>query len=105
MHELQIVHRDLNVDNLLWGRDNYVRITDFGQSKTVAFTAASRQRIDHDGIIPGKSYHIAPELLVRKPYDPYAVDVWSLGVVLLILIAGRMYPVCAFTACNHQAVG
>lgn len=36
----------------------------------------------------GKSGYISPEVFRKKPYDPYAADVWSLGVVFYVILTG-----------------
>lgn len=36
----------------------------------------------------GKSGYISPEVYRKRPYDPYAADVWSLGIVFHVILTG-----------------
>ena len=38
----------------------------------------------------GSWKYSAPEILLQEEYDPPAVDVWSLGVMLFQMVAGRL---------------
>jgi serine/threonine protein kinase KIN1/2 len=38
----------------------------------------------------GGSYFLAPEILESKPYIGPEVDIWSFGVVLYVLVCGRV---------------
>ncbi|XP_005093281.1 SNF-related serine/threonine-protein kinase isoform X2 [Aplysia californica] len=82
-HRLHVVHRDLKPENVVFfNKLGIVKLTDFGFSNVFA---------------PGKKLetscgslaYSAPEILLGDSYDPPAVDVWSLGVILFMLVAGR----------------
>jgi serine/threonine protein kinase len=32
---------------------------------------------------------MAPEIVLKKPYDPYKSDAWAVGVMLYYLITGK----------------
>jgi serine/threonine protein kinase len=38
----------------------------------------------------GTPAFMAPELHMRQKYDPCAADVWSMGVILYIIVTGKM---------------
>jgi len=59
-----------------------ILLTDFGM--------AEFYRQDGQYLYPrcGTAGFVAPEILLNKPYD-LSVDIYSLGIVLYILIAGR----------------
>ncbi|KXS10014.1 Pkinase-domain-containing protein [Gonapodya prolifera JEL478] len=83
LHDLGIVHRDLKPENLLFKsreKGSPLTIVDFGISKVI------------DGkrlltTVCGTPGYTAPEILRRLPYDS-KVDIFSLGVVTYILLAG-----------------
>ncbi|KAJ9522129.1 hypothetical protein QJQ45_005162 [Haematococcus lacustris] len=87
LHAQGIVHRDLKLENMIMSdeRDDAdVKIADFGLSKffspeTVLSTMC------------GSPQYVAPEVLGvgdgLKEYSP-AVDMWSVGVILFILLSG-----------------
>ena len=83
MHSLDITHMDIKPENILLETttgDSPVKIIDFGLSRR------------HCGIVEwpvssdvvGSPYYIAPEVLARS------CDLWSVGVIVYILLAG--YP-------------
>ena len=39
----------------------------------------------------GSPAYVAPEVLTRRPCDPYKTDIWSLGIILYVL-ATKSYP-------------
>ncbi|OII71297.1 calcium calmodulin dependent protein kinase [Cryptosporidium ubiquitum] len=84
LHKHNIVHRDLKPENLLLeskDKDAMIKIVDFGLSAVFENQKKMKERL-------GTAYYIAPEVL-RKKYDEKC-DVWSIGVILFILLAG--YP-------------
>lgn len=83
-NEHNICHRDLKPENFLFKRpdsDTEIKIIDFGLSRFEDMQTAMTTRV-------GTPYYIAPEVLSRK-YDK-ACDLWSIGVITYILLAG--YP-------------
>lgn len=90
LHGLGITHRDLKPENLLYyhpGNESKIMITDFGLAsyrKTAELPENNMMRT-----ICGTPEYIAPEILLRKPYNQ-SVDLWAIGVVAYILLSGRM---------------
>ena len=80
---LNVVHRDVSPHNLLVGFDGVVRVIDFGIA-----SADRRVHQTETGLVKGKFAYMSPEQMVGEPVDRRA-DVWSLGVVLWELLAGR----------------
>ena len=63
-----------------------VRIADFGLAKAT-FGAPDGENPFAMEVLCGTLAYVAPEVLSRRPYGP-AVDLWSCGVCLYILLAG-----------------
>jgi mitogen-activated protein kinase kinase 9 len=87
VHALRVVHRDLKPSNLLVGADGEVKIADFGAGKVL------RRRLDPCASYVGTAAYMSPERFDPEAYsgdyDPYAADVWSLGVAILELYRGH----------------
>lgn len=87
LHSRGVVHRDLKLENLLLATPQDIRkvkIADFGLAKK-----AQESQME---TICGTPQYVAPEVIQGTPgliYSP-AVDLWSAGVVLFILLGG--YP-------------
>ncbi|MBS2027611.1 MAG: serine/threonine protein kinase [Deltaproteobacteria bacterium] len=79
---LNVVHRDVSLDNILLSRHGEVKVVDFGIAK-----AASASHITRSGMVRGKISYVAPERLAGQPADRRA-DVFALGVCLFELLTG-----------------
>jgi len=96
-HEKGVIHRDLKPANVKVTPEGVVKVLDFGLAKTAdAESAASSansptltMRATQLGIIMGTAGYMAPEQAAAKPVDRRA-DIWSFGVVLYELLAGKM---------------
>ncbi|KAM8891605.1 SNF related kinase b [Spinachia spinachia] len=81
-HQLHVVHRDLKPENVVFfPQQGAVKLTDFGfsnlfQPGTMLATSC------------GSLAFSAPEILLGEEYDAPAVDIWSLGVILYMLVCG-----------------
>lgn len=87
LHSIGIVHRDLKPENLLYldeREDSIIKITDFGLAKYRNPHTSSSEKMSTACGTPG---YVAPEVLKGEAYGE-AVDLWSIGVILYILLCG-----------------
>ncbi|KAK3938408.1 hypothetical protein QBC46DRAFT_440550 [Diplogelasinospora grovesii] len=83
-HSLNICHRDLKPENILMKDNGQVKIADFGM-------AALHQGPAHQlKTACGSPHYAAPELLRNQYYKGSAADIWSMGVILFAMLAGRL---------------
>ncbi|CUM63687.1 uncharacterized protein PRCAT00001271001 [Priceomyces carsonii] len=82
-HKNNVVHRDLKIENIMINQKGDIKIIDFGLSNLYAPKSLLKTYC-------GSLYFAAPELLSAKPYMGPEVDVWSFGVVLYVLVCGKV---------------
>eukprot|EP00954_Amorphochlora_amoebiformis_P026949 1382335-Amorphochlora_amoeboformis.AAC.1 len=94
LHSIGIVHRDLKPENLIYAdntKESPIKITDFGLAKL------KEKKHDKMETACGTPGYVAPEVLKKQKYTE-AVDIWSLGVILYILL-------CGFPPFYHENTG
>ncbi|KAJ2200982.1 Serine/threonine-protein kinase [Coemansia sp. RSA 522] len=82
-HHNSIVHRDLKIENILISANGNIKLIDFGLSNLYSPRAQL-------STFCGSLYFAAPELLNAQPYTGPEVDLWSFGVVLYVLVCGKV---------------
>jgi hypothetical protein len=94
LHSMGVVHRDIKLENILVNDWKDTRLADFGLAQMLDATTA-----DVESRPCGTSYYIAPEfltaidsvdgVLVTTAAKLKLVDLWSCGVTMFVLLAGR----------------
>jgi eukaryotic-like serine/threonine-protein kinase len=80
---LNILHRDISLQNILVGRDGVARIADFGIAKSTLGSVSTDQ-----AYVVGKLLYMPQEYLCRETPAP-TLDVYSLGITLWLALSGR----------------
>jgi serine/threonine protein kinase len=83
LHSRGIAHRDLKPENILIDGAFNGKIIDFGFCHAAPDSALLTTPC-------GTLQYAAPELVMGRKYDGKLADVWSLGIVLFMMVTGRL---------------
>lgn len=82
-HDRNIAHRDIKPANVLidsWGR---IKIADFGLSKIIT---GEQELLQFAGTKP----YMSPELFLKTAVDPFAADIYALGITFFYFAYGKL---------------
>lgn len=82
VHAVEIIHRDIKPDNILFDQGGHAHLTDFGAAKRLKV-----QPITQSGSMIGSPGYHAPEIIQRETITHLA-DLFSLAVVLYESLTG-----------------
>ncbi len=87
IHQLGIIHRDIKPDNILIDPMGMPKISDLGLARMV--DEADAQGLTATGMVLGTPTYISPEAIRDSSSADAKSDIYSLGVTLYHLLAGR----------------
>lgn len=80
LHEKNIIYRDLKPENVLFRKDGYILLADFGLAT----------KIEPGGLATsfcGTAEYLSPEMITGEGHN-YSVDWWTLGILLYEMLVG-----------------
>jgi tetratricopeptide (TPR) repeat protein len=104
-HQNLVVHRDLKPDNILVTNDGTPRLLDFGTAKLLSpSVGGSDSELTRQGFQSFTPQYASPEQVLGHPITT-ASDTYSLGVLLYLLLTGRLpYELKEFTTAEMVRV-
>jgi len=81
LHQKNIVHRDVKLENILLDSKLNLKIIDFGFSIEIP-------REKTLNVFCGTPSYMAPELAMKKDYHGHLIDIWAAGILLYVLLVG-----------------
>lgn len=87
IHCQDIAHCDIKLENILINSDDDLKLIDFGSALYV-----KEATFDDFAYIATTPEYLPPEIIcasAKEDYDIRAIDEWSVGVVLFIILTGR----------------
>lgn len=91
LHEKDVIHRDLKLENILINQDGYLKLADFGLVKSNMIENETTRTFC------GTPEFTAPEMILNKPYHK-SIDWWAFGCLVFEMATG--FP--PFTGDNNR---
>lgn len=83
-HKEDVIHRDIKLDNILLNEEmTLIKLCDFGVSRVAKYGFKISEQC-------GTPAYLAPEIIVNEGYEPFFVDVWSMGILLYAMLSATV---------------
>ncbi|TKR95240.1 hypothetical protein L596_009437 [Steinernema carpocapsae] len=83
LHERNVAHRDIKLENVLFTASGDVKLIDFG------LVIKMKDRNQRARSPCGTHGYMAPSIKSCRPYNPFATDYYALGMVLHTMLTGK----------------
>lgn len=87
-HRQGVIHRDIKPSNILIDREGNAFVSDFGIARSA--TGSSSLRLTQEGIVLGSVEYMSPEQVMGRRDLDHRSDLYSLGIMLFQMLAGRL---------------
>ncbi|KAF0687448.1 Aste57867_20812 [Aphanomyces stellatus] len=81
LHSIGIAHGDISLENILVGQDDTCKLMDFG-------LAVESTECRRPVTAAGKFFYMPPEMFASAQFDAMKADMWSLGILLVVMLTG-----------------
>ena len=88
VHSVDVIHRDLKLENILVDKNNKIKVSDFGLCTLMTPDSETMNRTQMTGTLK----YMAPELLQERTDYDEKVDVYAFGVVVFLILTKGEFP-------------